>query len=410
MEQYQLTLKASRHAALATLVRVLGDFDLAEEALQEACYRALVNWAEQPPENPVAWLVQTARHYAIDKMRHSKLTMQVKSEVEALTDDHWIPDDELRVSVLHQHDDQLRLIFTCCHPGLAFESQVALTLKTVGGLATEEIARSFLIPVPTLQRRLHRAKQKIRDQKIPYSVPADNQLEERLEAVFRVIYLIYNQAYTALKGAELFNSSLSNAAIYLARVLNRLMRNRPEIIGLLALLLFQHARANARVDRSGLPVPLDQQDRSRWNQSMIAEANILLQKSDRHWHPGPYQIQAAIAAVHCNAGISEETNWQEIVNLYDLLEEYAPSPVVTLNKAVAIACLHGPQKGLALLDDLAGDSQMAGFQYFHSARAGLQEQLGDLSSACESFEQAIKLCQNDSERLYMERKILQLSN
>lgn len=411
MEQQGQILKVSRSAALATLVRILGDFDLAEEAVQEASYRAVIDWRTgKIPDNPVAWLVQTARRFATDKIRHNKMILHNQTKLAALSDNSLMPDDELRISVLHQHDDQLRLIFTCCHPSLPIESQVALTLKTVADLDTEEIARAYLIPTSTLQRRLNRAKEKIRDDEIPYAIPADQQLEERLDAVLRVIYLIYNQAYTALKGSELLNYRLSEVAIYLARVLNRLMRDQPEAQGLLALLLFQHARATARTDDDGLPVPLDQQDRKLWNQNLITQANVMLEKSDRHWKPGPYQIQAAIAAVHCNASSAEQTNWQEIIYLYDFLERCTPSPVVTLNRAIAVSRQHGPGKGLELLNAIADNKQISGFQYFHSARAGLLEELGEFQAACEAFEQAKKLCQNDAEKRFMESKIQQLSN
>ena len=411
MEQQGLILKASRSAALATLVRLLGDFDVAEEALQEASYRALVDWRENSlPENPVAWLVQAARRFAIDQIRHKNMSRRVHDQLEPVLDETALPDDELRVSTLHQYDDQLRLIFTCCHPELTLQAQVALTLKTVAGLSTEEIARCFLTPVSTLQRRLQRAKQKIRDMGIPYRVPEDTELEQRFDAVFRVIYLIYNQAYTALNGDELFDRALSEAAIYLARMLNRLVRNQPEAMGLLALMLFQHARVNARVDESGIPVPLEEQDRSKWDKSQITEANVLLQKSDRHWKPGPYQIQAAIAAVHCNAENAAATNWQEIVDLFEVLEDYSSGPVITLNKAVAMGFLLGAEQGLAMLNQLAEDPQMNEFQYFHSARAGLLEKMGDFSAACNTFERAIELCKNDAEVRYMKQKIRQLSN
>jgi RNA polymerase sigma-70 factor (ECF subfamily) len=415
MEQHGLIINASRSAALASLVRILGDIDLAEEAVQEASLRAVIDWKKHPaPDDPIAWLVQTGRRYAIDHLRHRKMAADKLQQFEVLADlsggdESAFMEEDWRSSLLHLHDDQLRLIFTCCHPVLSLEAQVALTLKTVASLETAEIARSFLLPVATLQRRLNRAKQKIRREGIPYAVPGDADVAERLEAVLRVIYLIYNQAYTVLRGGELFNHSLSEAAIYLARVLNRLLPDEAEALGLLALLLLQHARAPARVDATGLPVSLEQQDRSRWNSALIAEAGVLLEKCDRHWRPGPYQVQAAIAAVHCNAPVAADTDWQEIVDLYDLLESWMPGPVVTLNRAVAIAGLHGPAAGLELLDNLASDNQMADFQYFHSARAGLLERLGDSVAACKAFDQAIHLCQNDAERRYMQNRIQQLA-
>lgn len=410
MEQSRLILKASRGPALATLTRLLGDLDLAEEAVQEASLRALTDWDRRMPDNAVAWLVQIGRRYAIDRLRREATATNKSEELQLLVESHSEPDEELRASVLHQHDDQLRLIFTCCHPGLSMEARVALTLKIVAGLDTDEIARAYLIPVATLQRRLQRAKQKIREARIPYELPTDSELELRLDAVLRVIYLIYNQAYTVLKGESLLDAQLSRAALNLARMLLRLIRDDPEVMGLLALLLMQHARAPARIGDDGLPVPLEAQDRGCWDRKLIAEANVLIAKSDRHWRLGPYQIQAAIAAVHNNFEKGDATDWHEILRLYDLLDRCAPSPVVTLNRAVAVARLHGPQRGLELLRPLGRDPQMSEFQYFHSARANLLAELGDNRTASAAFERALALCQNEAEHRYMERQLKQLGN
>ncbi len=406
MEQLGSVIKASRSGALATLIRILGDFELAEEAVQEAIYRAVVDWRKKAiPSNPVAWLVQTGRRYATDVRRHQAMAQRQHQKSMPLAPEATAYDNDETLSSLHLPDDQLRLIFTCCHPALSQEAQVALTLKTVAGLSTDEIARAYLLPAETLDQRLTRAKRKIRDAAIPYQIPARDQLAERLDAVMSVLYLIYNQAYTTLKGEALLDSQLSEAAIYLARMLNRLMRDNPEVQGLLALMLLQHARAAARADAQGLPVPLEKQDRTRWDRKLIAEGRVMLEKSLRHSEPGPYRIQAAIAAVHCRAEQASDTDWVEIVALYDLLELFNPSPVITLNRAVAVARAHGPKAGLKLLNTLQDVKSLAGFQYYHSAKAGLLEEIGDNSAAISAYKQALLLCKNDAERFYLKSKV-----
>ncbi len=406
MEQLGIVIKASRSRALATLIRILGDFHLAEEAVQEAICRAVVDWREKAiPSNPVAWLVQTGRRYATDVRRHKEMAQRQHQKSMPIEPAAAEYDNDEGLSSLHLPDDQLRLIFTCCHPALSQEAQVALTLKTVAGLSVDEIARAYLSSAKTIDQRLTRAKRKISDAAIPYQVPSQDQLTERLDAVMSVLYLIYNQAYTTLKGEALLDSQLSGAAIYLARMLNRLIRDNPEGQGLLALMLLQHARAAARTDEQGLPVPLEKQDRTRWDRKLIAEGTVMVEKSLRHSQPGPYRIQAAIAAVHCRAEKASDTDWEEVVALYDLLELSNPSPVITLNRAVAVARAQGPKAGLKILNTLQDEKSLAGFQYYHSAKAGLLEETGDYSAALSAYKQALLLCKNDAERFYLKSKV-----
>ncbi|MCG8428170.1 MAG: RNA polymerase sigma factor [Chromatiales bacterium] len=410
MEQLGIVIKASRSHALATLIRLLGDFDLAEEAIQEAVYRAVIDWQSKKviPENPVAWLVQTGRRYATDVVRHREMAQRHHQTLAPLQTESVEQDQDEEMSSMHLPDDQLRLIFTCCHPALAQEAQVALTLKTVAGLSIDEIARTYLTSAKTIDQRLTRAKRKIRDAAIPYQVPSEEQLEVRLEAVMSVLYLIYNQAYTTLKGSELLDKQLSETAIYLTRMLSRLMRGNPEVQGLLALMLLQHARAAARSDDQGAPVPLEQQDRTRWDQKLIAEGTVLVEKSLRHQTPGRYTLQAAIAAVHCQAKQPEETDWEQISMLYDLLEGLTPGPVVTLNRAIAVARWKGADVGLQILDTLQHEKSMAGFQYYHSARAGLLEEMGDYCAALAAYREALRLCRNSAEIGHLQSRIEQI--
>lgn len=409
MEQLGAVIKAARAGALATLIRLLGDFDLAEEAVQEATCRALVDWRRNGvPANPLAWLVQTGRRYAIDVLRHKAMAQQHQEALVPLAAAGPAHDDDDALNALHLPDDQLRLMFICCHPALAQESQVALTLKTVAGLSVDEIARAYLSAPKTIEQRLTRAKRKIRSAVIAYQVPAPEQLAGRLDAVMRVLYLIYNQAYTTLTGAALLDSQLAAAAIYLARVLNRLVRQQAEAQGLLALMLLQHARAAARVDGDGMPVPLEQQDRALWDAKQIAEGTAMVEKSLRQGPPGPYGLQAAIAAVHCRAASAAETDWGQIVALYELLEIVSPNPVVTLNRAVAVARVQGAAAGLRILDVLSDHKNLLGFQYYHSARAGLLEEAGDYSRAVAAYRQALSLCRNEAEGTYMNARIERL--
>ena len=343
-------LKAAYPQALATLIRVLRDFDTAEDALQDAVARALNAWqAGGLPDNPVAWLVATGRRCAIDRFRRRQCEVRHAGALLALaqTQEEQV---EPRPADRHLDDDLLRLIFTCCHPALAMEAQVALTLRTIAGLSVAEIARAFLVQPKTMEQRLTRAKRKIRAARIPYEVPEATELPRRLDAVLAVTYPIFNEGYNASGSAELIRAELCREAIRIARLLARLFRAEPEVAGLLALLLLQHSRAAARLDGAGNIVVLDAQDRVLWDQPLIVEGRALVERTLRRRRPGPYQIQAAIAAVHSEAVDAAGTDWTQIAELYGLLEVHQPTPVVTLNRAVAVAKARGAVAGLAILD------------------------------------------------------------
>jgi len=411
MADLGLILRTAGPQALATLIRVLGDLTLAEDVLQEACLRAVDTWPRTgTPDNPVAWLVATGRNHAIDLFRRRALegrhagAMAVLADAEqaAWRDIETAADDILK-------DDLARLIFTCCHPALAPEAQIALTLKTVAGLSVEEIAHAFLAAPRTIEQRLVRAKRKIRDAGIPYAVPSGADMPERLSAVLDVAYLIFNEGYKASRGDAVVRHDLAVQAIRLGRVLSRLFRGEPEVTGLLALMLLQHARHGARTDTAGDLVPLDEQDRDLWDRAMIAEGRALTEKALRQKRPGPFQVQAAIAAVHSAAARYEETDWREIAALYDRLERYQPSPVVTLNRAVAIAQVEGPQAGLDILNLIDGDPDMERYRYFHAARASFLADLGDRAGARAAYERALLLAENRRERAFLEKKIIALN-
>ena len=380
--------------AVATLIRVTRDFDLAEEAWQEACEQALRTWPQRGvPRDPTAWLFTAARNRAIDRLRRERVgrekaaaAMQI-AELEAMGDDmHDIP------------DDRLRLLFTCCHPSLALDARVALTLRAVAGLTTREIARAFLVPEPTLGQRLTRAKRKIRDAGIPYAVPPREALPDRLDGVRAVVYLVFNEGYEATEG-ELIRTDLCAEAIRLARLLDHLIPDEPESRGLLALLLLQHARRAARTDADGDLVTLEEQDRSRWDHELIDEGLALVDASPVE---GPYQLQAAIAACHDRAPRPEDTDWPGIASLYDELEQIKHSPVVALNRAVAVAMADGPDAGLRRLDPLADDLDR--YHHFHAARADLLRRAGRGSEAADAYDRALALVGNDAERRYLERR------
>jgi RNA polymerase sigma-70 factor (ECF subfamily) len=400
-------LEESRRV-LATLIRLLGDFDVAEEALQDAFRAALEQWPrEGVPSNPRAWLVSAGRFKAIDGMRRRKKFDQLDEEgaaEEFAVDDTAAWADEESVE-----DDRLRLIFTCCHPALAGDAQVALTLREVCGLTTEEIARAFLTPAPTLAQRIVRAKSKIRDARIPYQVPTHAELPDRLDAVLRVIYLVFNEGYTASSGALVTRHDLSAEAIRLGRLLVELLPE-PEARGLLALMLLHESRRAARTSASGELILLDDQDRSLWDREMIAEGAGLVREVLSSRRYGPYAIQAAIAAVHAGAAHPGATDWDEIVGLYDVLLRFSESPVVELNRAVAVAMRDGPAAGLAIIDEILGRGELRDYRPAHAARAELCRRLGRVEEARGAYRRALKLARQEPERRFLERRLAELSS
>jgi RNA polymerase sigma-70 factor (ECF subfamily) len=391
---------------LATLIRLLGDFDAAEEALHDAFRAALEQWPrEGVPRNPRAWLVSAGRFKAIDGMRRRARFDPLDDVGEAA--DIAVVDPEAWADEESVEDDRLRLIFTCCHPALAPDAQVALTLREVCGLTTEEIARAFLMPAPTLAQRIVRAKAKIRDARIPYQVPAYAELPERLDAVLRVIYLVFNEGYNASSGALLTRHDLSAEAIRLGRLLVELLPET-EALGLLALMLLHESRRAARTSVSGELILLDHQDRALWDRDQIAEGTRLVEQVLSSRRFGPYTIQAAIAAVHAGAPSAAATDWTEIVGLYDVLARADPSPVIELNRAVAVAMRDGPAAGLLLIDAILDRGDLRDYRPAHAARAELCRRLGRTTEARASYERALALTRQEPERRFLERRLAEL--
>jgi RNA polymerase sigma-70 factor (ECF subfamily) len=398
--------RAESRRVLATLIRLLGDFDLAEEALHEAFAAAVEQWpVEGVPQNPRAWLVSTGRFKAIDRIRRrARFDVSLEDVAEQA---EAIPDPAGEVEHEGVEDDRLRLIFTCCHPALAPDAQVALTLREVCGMTTEEIARAYLSPAPTVAQRIVRAKGKIRDAKIPYEVPGRSELPARLESVLRVVYLVFNEGYLASSGEALTRHDLSGEAIRLGRLLVELLPE-PEAVGLLALMLLQESRRAARATPSGELVLLADQDRSLWNRQQIADGTALVEGALGSGRGGPYAIQAAIAALHAAAPAAEATDWPQIVALYDVLQRMEPSPVVELNRAVAVAMRDGPEAGLALVDDLLARGDLADYRFAHAARADLLRRIGRAGEARKAYRRALELTQQASERRFLERRLAEL--
>jgi len=387
---------------VATLIRSFNDFELAEDAAQEAFAAAIDQWPGQGvPDAPAAWIIQTARHKAIDRIRRRTVFAEkaesYASEIETTTEQPEYDPNEIP-------DDRLRLIFTCCHPAIAPDAQVALTLRTLCGLETEEIARAFLVPTATMAQRLVRAKRKIRDAGIPYKVPDTTDMPARVDAVLTVIYLIFNEGYASTRGQDLLRTDVCAEAIRLASLVRSLMTPAPgEVSGLLALMLLQDSRKAARVNEAGDLVVLDDQDRKLWNRDQIDEAMPLVQEALRN--PGPYALQAAIAAQHCQAARAEDTDWDQIARLYGLLLRLQPSPVVSLNRAVAIAMSGGAERGLAIIEELEQSGDLDNYHLLHAARADLLRRIGAHKDAAIAYKRALELVSNETERRFLERRL-----
>ncbi len=405
-ESVETIYRTESRSVLATLIRLLGDFDLAEEALHEAFKAALEQWPRDGvPAKPRAWLISTGRFKAIDAIRkQSRLDPLPDNIAERLTTDTEDLDATDHSSV---EDDRLRLIFTCCHPALALDTQVALTLREVCGLTTEEIARAFLTAAPTLAQRIVRAKAKIRNARIPYQVPARADLPDRLDAVLRVVYLVFNEGYAASSGAAITRHDLSSEAISLGRLLLDLLPE-PDVAGLLGLMLLQDSRRAARMSSTGDLVLLEDQDRRLWRRDDIREGTALVQRALGASEVGPYSIQGAIAAVHANAPSAGATDWVQIVGLYDLLLQAEPSPVIELNRAVAVAMRDGPEAGLSRIDTILARGDLEGYHLAHAARADLCRRLGRATEARAAYQRALSLTQQGPERRFLERRLADL--
>jgi RNA polymerase sigma-70 factor (ECF subfamily) len=406
-EQVAELYRTESRRVLATLIRLLGDFDLAEEALQEAFRAALEQWPrEGVPRNPRAWLTSTGRFKGIDVVRrrgrHEELLVAVAQEArEASLDPERLDDETLQ-------DDQLRLIFTCCHPALPQDSRISLALREVCGLTTEEIARAFLVTPATMTKRIARAKDRIRKERIPYEIPSRTELARRLTAVLQVVYLVYNEGFVTTAGQALFRRDLAEDALYLGRLIVDLLPE-PEAIGLLGLMLLHESRRPARVDVRGDLIPLEDQDRSLWNQELIAEGIGLVHRALLSGRFGSYTLQAAIAGVHAVAPSVEATDWAQIVRLYDMLLGTGPSPVVELNRAIAVAMRDGPAAGLALIDALLDRGELLDYHPAHAVRADLNRRLGRIDEAAASYRRALTLARQEPERRYLEKRLSEVS-
>ena len=405
-EAVSAVYESDSRRVLATLIRLLGDFDVAEEAMHDAFRAALEQWPRDGvPANPRAWLVSAGRFKAIDGLRRQKRFDSLDEEGHEV--DVAVVDTAAWADAESVEDDRLRLVFTCCHPALAFDAQVALTLREVCGLTTEEIGRAFLTPAPTLAQRIVRAKAKIREARIPYQVPAPAELAERLEAVLRVIYLVFNEGYAASSGAALTRHALSAEAIRLGRLLVKLLPD-PEAMGLLALMLLHESRRAARTSPSGEIILLDDQDRSVWNRELIADGSRLVRAALETRRFGPYTLQAAIGAVHAEAASAAATDWAEIVGLYDALLRMDDSPVIELNRAVAVAMRDGPEVGLACIDDILQRGQLKDYRLVHAARAEFCRRLGRMAEARTAYQKALALTRQEPERRFLERRIAEI--
>ncbi|AIB38194.1 MULTISPECIES: RNA polymerase sigma factor [Pseudomonas] len=395
--------RSESRRVLATLIRLLGDFDLAEEALHEAFFVAVQRWPlDGVPDNPRAWLVSTGRFKAIDRLRReARFTPLLQEQADALEAADWSDQDV--------EDDRLRLIFTCCHPALAADAQAALTLREICDLTTEEIARAFLATPATIAQRIVRAKGKIREAKIPYQVPSLDELPGRLDSVLRVIYLVFNEGYSASMGADLTREALTREAIRLGRLLLELLPE-PEVMGLLALMLLHESRRPARTSANGELVLLDEQDRSLWDAALIAEGCALVEQALGTRRFGPYGLQAAIAAVHAEASRADETDWPQIVGLYDVLLRAAPSPVIELNRAVALAMRDGPLAGLQQVEGILARGELLDYHWVHSARGEFCRQLGRVEEARAAYEKALSLTQQAPEKRFLEQRLAELQS